>query len=169
MPLLISAVLRRYFNKALNQISSQLIKWGIFIVQWVVRSLNSLDAKIHQRPSSVDLYILQEMLILVGNFPCFQLPGDLQSEVQERSKVFHFSSKSITKKKQYYLRQVISLPVEGTLRLVRRVLRSLQRLDKKLHHRTPQILTVLKRTLSTADSIERMVEELKSVDESGVS
>ena len=168
MPRPIFVVVKSFCDAVKYRISSQLIKGVIFIVQRAARSLNSIDAKIHQRPPSLDLLILQNMLSIVESFPRLQLSGELRPEAQVRSPVNHFSSIPISKKGQPYLRQIISAPVKGALRMVFRVLRALQRLDNKLHNRSPRTLTVLKNTLNTAENTRRLIEEMKSIDESGI-
>lgn len=160
---------KSYFNAIKFRISSQLIQWAIFIVQSGIGPLKYLDAKIDQRPDSLDLYIFQNMLGIVENLPRLRLPGDLQSEVHTRPRVSHFASKSIIDKTQDYLLRVISLPVKGALRTVFRVLRSLYWLDGKLHLRSPRILTTLKSILNTAENTERLVGELKCANESRAS
>lgn len=156
---------KSYFDAIKFQISSQLIRWAIFIVRWGAGSLKYLDEKIDQRPASLDLYILQDMLGIVENLPRFRIPNNLQSELHIRPGVPHFASVSIIEKRQVYLRRIICLPVRGALRTVFRVLRSLYWLDRKLHRRNPRILTTLKRILITAENTERLVGELKCANE----
>ena len=168
MPRPISVVVKSYCEAVKFRISSQLINWVIFIAQRAARSLNSVDAKIHQRPPSLDLLILQNMLSIVEDLPRLQLSGEFRPEAQVGSAVTHFSSIPTAKKGQTYLRQIISIPVKGALRMAFKLLRSLQRLDIKLHHRSPRILTVLKCTLDTAENTRRLIEELKFTDEAGI-
>lgn len=142
--------------------SYQLISWAIYATQWCARFLNNLDAKIIQCSPSLSLKILHHMLGIVEDIPRFHLLKEMQSERTTRFERMSFSGQSMTQKGVNSLRQGISLPVKGSLRMVCKLLRSLYRIDMRIYDRNPHTFTALKSILCNAETIMQKVDELKS-------
>ena len=139
---------------------------AIFVVKSGASSLHDLDSKLARRSPSLNLQILQKMLSMAEDLPRLQPYGEFGSEVHIRPDPKRFTSESAIEEGQHYLRRIFSLLVLGALRMVIRLLRSLYWLDKKLHQRSPRILTTLRSILNTVENTERLVGELKYADES---
>ena len=150
----VSRVVVPCYNAIVSGITSFPIKGALSMVRLVVRTLQSLDAKIHQRPASRDLLILQCMLDVAETLPRFRAIKGRQTEVQRHPK-----------RVRPFLVQVVSVPVEWMLRLASEVLLSLYFLDKKLHQRTPRILPILKSALNSTENTLRLVGELEPINQ----
>lgn len=155
------------YKSKCDTISTLLLMEGaIFVVKSGAGSLHDLDSKLARRSASLNIQILQKMLSIVEDLPRLQLYREFGSEVHIRSDPKRFTSESIIEEGQHNLARIFSPLVRGTLRMVITVLRSLYWLDKKLHQRSPRILTTLRSILNNAQNTERLVGELKHADES---
>ncbi len=111
-------------------------RWAIGILVKIsgqsVRSFHRLDSKLHNRPDSIDLLVLQHLSHIVAHFPRLKCPP----EQTEQFSYYYKSRKSIA------------------LQSAKWIARSIIKFDAKLNRREPRMNQVMKGALHSVANIQ---------------
>ena len=121
----------------------------------ILRLLHRFDAKLHGRPVSSDLIVLQNLQVIAANIP--RLPPEYARNPESNN---HFNR--IPGTAHSYLLKIVSIPTRWAFRQIRKAVWTLYCLDMQLNHQVHRNISVLRDTLNSAEHILQLVEGLPS-------